>query len=107
MSPDECKKHLRYLGKFLGYYLLFKYFKFIALYAVLNLIKLFNIILELDAYAKMVSVLRAQGPLTDSKQKLLKDLAATLHISNERHQAEVRRAVNDDKLTIISERFVN
>ncbi|XP_001606628.2 BRCA2-interacting transcriptional repressor EMSY [Nasonia vitripennis] len=61
--------------------------------------------LELDAYAKMVSALRAQGPLTEGKQKLLGDLATALHISNERHQAEIRRAVNDDKLSLIAEQI--
>lgn len=61
------------------------------------------IIQELDAYAKMVSALRAQGPLTEGKQKLLGDLATALHISNDRHQAEIRRAVNDDKLSLIAE----
>ena len=51
----------------------------------------------------MVSALRAQGPLTEGKQKLLGDLATALHISNDRHQAEIRRAVNDDKLSLIAE----
>lgn len=51
----------------------------------------------------MVSVLRAQGPLTSEKQKLLQELAKVLHISNERHRAEVRRAVNDEKLATIAE----
>lgn len=62
---------------------------------------LFNI--ELDAYGSMVSVLRAQGPFTSEKQKLLQELAKVLHISNERHRAEVRRAVNDEKLATIAE----
>lgn len=61
-------------------------------------------ITELDAYAKMVSVLRAQGPLTEGKQKLLGDLATALHIPNERHQAEIRRAVNDDKLSLVADK---
>jgi hypothetical protein len=54
----------------------------------------------------MVSALRAQGPLTEGKQKLLEDLAAVLQISNERHQAEIRRAVNDDKLSLVAEQYV-
>lgn len=58
---------------------------------------------ELDAYAKMVSVLRAQGSLTEDKQKLLEEIATALHISKERHQAEIRRAVNDDKLSLVAE----
>ncbi|XP_076244916.1 uncharacterized protein LOC143185631 [Calliopsis andreniformis] len=61
--------------------------------------------LELDAYGSMVSVLRAQGPFTSEKQKLLQELAKVLHISNERHRAEVRRAVNDEKLTTIAEQL--
>ncbi|XP_039308070.1 BRCA2-interacting transcriptional repressor EMSY isoform X2 [Solenopsis invicta] len=60
---------------------------------------------ELDAYGSMVSVLRAQGPFTNEKQKLLQELAKVLHISNERHRAEVRRAVNDEKLTTIAEQL--
>nr|XP_033339657.1 BRCA2-interacting transcriptional repressor EMSY isoform X1 [Megalopta genalis] len=61
--------------------------------------------LELDAYGSMVSVLRAQGPFTNEKQKLLQELAKVLHISNERHRAEVRRAVNDEKLATIAEQL--
>ncbi|KAK2586594.1 hypothetical protein KPH14_011468 [Odynerus spinipes] len=61
--------------------------------------------LELDAYGNMVSVFRAQGPLTTNKQKLLQELAKILHISNERHRAEVRRAVNDEKLAMIAEQL--
>lgn len=58
---------------------------------------------ELDAYGNMVSVLRAQGPYSGEKQKLLQELTKVLHISNERHRAEIRRAVNDEKLTTIAE----
>lgn len=54
----------------------------------------------------MVSVLRAQGPFTNEKQKLLQELAKVLHISNERHRAEIRRAVNDEKLATIAEQYV-
>ncbi|XP_025271086.1 BRCA2-interacting transcriptional repressor EMSY isoform X1 [Camponotus floridanus] len=61
--------------------------------------------LELDAYGSMVSVLRAQGPFTNEKQKLLQELAKVLHISNERHRAEIRRAVNDEKLASIAEQL--
>ncbi|KAG5326703.1 EMSY protein, partial [Acromyrmex heyeri] len=53
----------------------------------------------------MVSVLRAQGPFTNEKQKLLQELAKVLHISNERHRAEIRRAVNDEKLATIAEQL--
>ncbi|KAK0083249.1 hypothetical protein PV325_009081 [Microctonus aethiopoides] len=61
--------------------------------------------LELDAYGNMVSVLRAQGPFTEDKKKLLGELAKVLHITNERHRAEVRRAVNDEKLSLIAEKL--
>jgi len=54
----------------------------------------------------MVSVLRAQGPFTNDKQKLLQELAKVLHISNERHRSEVRRVVNDDMLVTIAEQYV-
>ncbi|KAJ9583257.1 hypothetical protein L9F63_022390 [Diploptera punctata] len=59
--------------------------------------------LELEAYGNLVSVLRAQGYLSKEKRKLLQDLASTLNISMERHKAEVRRAVNDEKLATIAE----
>ncbi|XP_076549389.1 uncharacterized protein LOC117606175 isoform X2 [Osmia lignaria lignaria] len=75
----------------------------------MNFIKVLNIITrfdkKLDAYGSMVSVLRAQGPFTNEKQKLLQELAKVLHISNERHRAEVRRAVNDEKLATIAEQL--
>ncbi|XP_063973146.1 uncharacterized protein LOC135160487 [Diachasmimorpha longicaudata] len=61
--------------------------------------------LELDAYGNMVSVLRAQGSFTEDKKRLLEELAKVLHISNERHRAEVRRAANDEKLSIIAEQL--
>lgn len=63
-------------------------------------------IAELDAYGSIVSVLRAQGPFTSEKQKLLQEIAKMLNISNERHRAEVRRAVNDEKLATIAEQYV-
>jgi hypothetical protein len=58
---------------------------------------------ELEAYGSLVSALRAQGELTKEKRKLLQDLAFTLNISMERHRAEIRRAVNDEKLATIAE----
>lgn len=50
-----------------------------------------------------MSALRAQGELSEEKRKLLQDIAATLNISMERHKAEVRRAVNDEKLATIAQ----
>eukprot|EP00057_Strongylocentrotus_purpuratus_P033505 XP_791645.3 PREDICTED: protein EMSY [Strongylocentrotus purpuratus] len=60
--------------------------------------------LELEAYSSVISAFRAQGDLTPEKKSLLRSVASTLSISTERHKAEVRRAVNDEKLTTIAER---
>ncbi|KAK4311246.1 hypothetical protein Pmani_017239 [Petrolisthes manimaculis] len=59
--------------------------------------------LELTTYSQVVSVLRAQGELTKEKRKLLSDLQAIFSISLERHRAEIRRAVNDEKLSTIAD----
>ncbi|XP_071949571.1 BRCA2-interacting transcriptional repressor EMSY-like [Antedon mediterranea] len=61
--------------------------------------------LELEAYAGVVSAFRAQGTLTKEKRKLLTEVATVLSISTERHRAEVRRAVNDEKLATVAERL--
>ncbi|XP_029029208.1 BRCA2-interacting transcriptional repressor EMSY isoform X2 [Betta splendens] len=58
--------------------------------------------LELEAYAGVISALRAQGDLTKDKKNLLGELTKILGISTERHRAEVRRAVNDERLTTIA-----
>uniref|UniRef100_A0A3Q1EET8 BRCA2-interacting transcriptional repressor EMSY n=1 Tax=Acanthochromis polyacanthus TaxID=80966 RepID=A0A3Q1EET8_9TELE len=58
--------------------------------------------LELEAYAGVISALRAQGDLTKDKKDLLGELTKVLGISTERHRAEVRRAVNDERLTTIA-----
>ncbi|XP_068600585.1 BRCA2-interacting transcriptional repressor EMSY [Brachionichthys hirsutus] len=58
--------------------------------------------LELEAYAGVVSALRAQGDLTRDKKDLLAELTKLLGISTERHRAEVRRAVNDERLATIA-----
>ncbi|XP_007445462.1 BRCA2-interacting transcriptional repressor EMSY-like, partial [Python bivittatus] len=57
---------------------------------------------ELEAYAGVISALRAQGDLTKEKRDLLGELSRVLSISTERHRAEVRRAVNDERLTTIA-----
>ncbi|XP_044740003.1 BRCA2-interacting transcriptional repressor EMSY [Chrysoperla carnea] len=59
--------------------------------------------LELEAYGCLVSALRAQGGLTSEKLKILKDTASALHITPERHRAEIRRAVNDEQLCTIAQ----
>uniref|UniRef100_A0AAQ4PLQ8 BRCA2-interacting transcriptional repressor EMSY n=1 Tax=Gasterosteus aculeatus aculeatus TaxID=481459 RepID=A0AAQ4PLQ8_GASAC len=58
--------------------------------------------LELEAYAGVISALRAQGDLSKDKKDLLGELTKILGISTERHRAEVRRAVNDERLTTIA-----
>ncbi|XP_074601835.1 uncharacterized protein LOC141855628 [Brevipalpus obovatus] len=58
--------------------------------------------LELEAYSTVVSALRAQGEFSAAKKKLLQDLSSILSIRWERYQAELRRAVNDEKLTTIA-----
>ncbi|XP_055918764.1 mucin-2 [Eupeodes corollae] len=59
--------------------------------------------LELESYANVISVFRAQGGLTDTKSKLLEDLRNVFHISQERHRAEARRVANDEQLSTIAE----
>ncbi|CAH2067339.1 unnamed protein product, partial [Iphiclides podalirius] len=61
--------------------------------------------LELEAYSKMISVLRAQGALEENRKKLLEELRAVLHISNDRHSAEARRVSNDELLATIAEQL--
>ncbi|XP_076312530.1 uncharacterized protein LOC143226025 isoform X2 [Tachypleus tridentatus] len=61
--------------------------------------------LELEAYASIVSAFRAQGELTKEKKKMLHDLSSSLSISLERHRAEIRRAVNDERLNTIADRM--
>uniref|UniRef100_A0A8C1GG45 BRCA2-interacting transcriptional repressor EMSY n=1 Tax=Cyprinus carpio TaxID=7962 RepID=A0A8C1GG45_CYPCA len=63
--------------------------------------------LELEAYAGVISALRAQGDLTKDKKELLGELTRVLSISTERHRAEVRRAVNDERLTTIAYHWNN
>lgn len=58
--------------------------------------------LEIDAFSGLVSALRAQGALDSEKLKILKETGSILHISQERHKAEVRRVVNDEKLCTIA-----
>lgn len=63
-------------------------------------------IVELETYGAVVSTLRAQGELNKDRRKLLEDLSVLMKISPERHKAEIRRAVNDEKLGCIAERLV-
>ncbi|XP_013133708.1 PREDICTED: protein EMSY [Papilio polytes] len=61
--------------------------------------------LELEAYSKMMSVLRAQGALEENRKKLLEELRAVLHIGNDRHSAEARRVSNDELLATIADQL--
>ena len=63
-------------------------------------------ILELKAYANVVDALRAQGSLTKDKQDVLKSLAVSLKVSEERCRSEIRRAVNDETLSSIARTYV-
>lgn len=59
--------------------------------------------LELDAYSAVVTAFRAQGDMNKSKKSILGELSSQLSISTERHRAEVRRVVNDDRLNDVAE----
>lgn len=59
--------------------------------------------LELDAYSAIVTAFRAQGDVDKSKKSILNELSNHLSISTERHRAEVRRVVNDDRLNAVAE----
>ncbi|KAI5640708.1 ENT domain-containing protein [Phthorimaea operculella] len=61
--------------------------------------------LELEAYSNIIGVFRAQGALEDNRKKLLEELRAVLHISNDRHSAEARRVSNDELLATIAEQL--
>lgn len=54
----------------------------------------------------MMSVLRAQGALEDSRMKLLEELRVVLRISDDRHSAEARRVANDELLANIADQLV-
>lgn len=49
-----------------------------------------------------MTALRAQGSLNQDKLNALKEICTILNISQERHKAEIRRVVNDEKLTTIA-----
>jgi len=64
----------------------------------------FYLFAELETYGAVVSTLRAQGELNKDRRKLLEDLSVIMKISPERHKAEIRRAVNDEKLSEIADK---
>lgn len=70
-------------------------------------IKPLIVFVELEAYGTMVSALRAQGGLSSEKRKLLQEISSTLNIPQERHRAEIRRAVNDERLATVAYWYVN
>lgn len=61
----------------------------------------------METYSNVVAVLRAQGAFGPEKKKLLQEMASALNIPLERHKAEIRKAVNDEKLNTIAEVLVN
>lgn len=58
--------------------------------------------LEMEAFASVVTAMRAQGMLTEYKEVLLDHLKTALFISDATYKAEVRRAANDDVLCKIA-----
>jgi hypothetical protein len=61
--------------------------------------------LELEAYSGVVYSLRAQGELDGEKRELLATLRRQLGVSEDRHRAEIRRAVNDEELEQIADKI--
>lgn len=92
-SEEECMKTLRRLGISTTFFL----------DKNSTNTNLFFCCVELEAYGCLVSALRAQGGLTSEKLKILKETASALHITPERHRAEIRRAVNDEQLCTIAQ----
>lgn len=88
MTKEESIQYLRNLGNF----------------CIIHIFITHNIYLnsELEAYSHLVSALRAQGPLNSDKRKLLKDTGCLLNITQDRHKAEIRRAISDEKLSTIA-----
>ncbi len=61
--------------------------------------------LGINSYSQIVSAFRAQGDLTDDQLTILPVLQNALGISRERHTAEVKRALYDEKLSEIASRL--
>lgn len=49
-----------------------------------------------------MSALRAQGSLSTDKKRILMETSLLLNISTDRHKAEIRRAISDEKLNTIA-----
>lgn len=62
--------------------------------------------IELESYSTVVGAFRAQGKLSSSKLRILKDLRGAFHISDDRHKAEIRRVVNDEYLSTVANMYV-
>lgn len=58
--------------------------------------------IEINCYGSLVSAFRAQGELTWQKHRLLDDLRVLLHVSPQRHRAELLRAECDPILQKIA-----
>uniref|UniRef100_A0A336K5S1 CSON000915 protein n=1 Tax=Culicoides sonorensis TaxID=179676 RepID=A0A336K5S1_CULSO len=61
---------------------------------------------ELEAYSSVMSAFRSQGALSENKIRIMKDLRQALHISEDRHKAEIRRVYNDERLSTIAD-YIN
>uniref|UniRef100_A0A914VKI6 ENT domain-containing protein n=1 Tax=Plectus sambesii TaxID=2011161 RepID=A0A914VKI6_9BILA len=61
--------------------------------------------LEMDAFATVMSALRAQGPFSKYKEALFDHLRNALCISEDRFKAEMRRATNDQYLCRIASKL--
>lgn len=101
-SREECSRMLRELGELPGCLLNEDSNDFLIPIILMSSIIFYNHFVELRAYEGVVSALRAQGNLTKSKRDILSSLQEQLNISVERHQSEVRRATNDEKLMTIA-----
>lgn len=93
MTKEECIQNLRHLGN-------------MKIETTVYCYNAFTFFPELEAYSQLVSALRAQGPLSVDKRKLLKDTGQLLNITPERHKVEIRRAINDEKLNTIAYQYV-
>ena len=55
----------------------------------------------LSRFSSTLAAFRAQGELTAEKRRLLSEMAQLLNVEAGRHRAEVRKIVNDERLTNI------
>jgi hypothetical protein len=63
--------------------------------------------LEVDAYGRLVSVVRAKGGVSGDGGRLLREAASLLDISAERAKAEIRRVTSSELLATIAYKYVS